>query len=103
MAPIDGSASVNLRGHARRRIVAVGVSRIVLLDILGNVDQHWTRPISSRQGEGLPYHRRDARDVVNEKALLSDEAGDRDNIHFLKGILAKQVGRNIAGDRDNRH
>src|SRR5215471_21373837 len=60
-------------------------------------------PISRCQCEGLLHDHRDAADVINEKTLLGDWSCDRNNIHFLKSILAKQVGGNVAGNCDNRN
>src|SRR5262245_37090043 len=93
----------NLRRHTWRRIVSIRVAWIVLLDIFGDVDQYWTRPIPGRQGEGLLHHRRDISYTVNEKTLLGDGGRDRNDIHLLKGILAQEVRRNVAGNGDDRY
>src|SRR5262249_7952192 len=93
----------NLGRHAWRRVVASQVSRIMLLDILGDIDQHWPRPIPSRQCEGLLHHRWNTGYAINEKTLFSNGGRDRYDVHLLKGILAKQVGGNVAGNRDDRH
>src|SRR5712691_3303574 len=89
--------------HAWRRVIAIRVARIMLLDVLGNVDQDRARPVPGRQREGLPHYCRDAGHTVNEKALLSNRGRDRYDIHLLKSILAEQVGGDVAGNRHDRH
>jgi hypothetical protein len=71
----------------------------MLLDIFRDVDQHGARSISGRQCKGLPHHRWDTGDTGNEEALLGNRGRNRHDIHFLKGILAEQVGGYVAGNR----
>ena len=86
------------RRNPRWHMVAVRVAGVVLLDVLGNVDQHRPGTVPPRQGEGLAHHFGNVGHLLYQGAALGNRPGDADDIHFLKGILAQQVRRHIAGD-----
>ena len=79
------------RRNPRRGVVAVGIPRVVLLDILGNIDQYRTGTVTRGEGEGFANHFGYPGDSIHQIAALGNRLADGDNIHFLEGVLAQQL------------
>ena len=90
------------RRHARFCIVAIGVSRVVLLDVLGDVDQDRPGTVTAGMNESQANRRRDTGHTIDQVGPLGDGLDDGDNVNFLESIFPQQLGRHIAGDCDNR-
>ncbi len=70
-------------------------------DIFRNVNENRPRTTAPRDTKGGADRFRKIRYIFYNKSVLGNRHRDAGNVHFLKGILAKQRKRNIAGNRDH--
>ena len=73
----------------------------MLLDILGNIDQHRTGTVTGRVDECQPHRGRDPGDPVDQVGAFCDRLHYRNDVDLLKGVFAQQLGWHITGYRDN--
>ena len=53
--------------------------------------------------ESLLHRRHDVLHARHEIAVLRDRQRDAGDVGFLKGVVANQLARHLAGDADHRH
>ena len=85
-----------------RRRVAAGRE----LHVLGQVDHHRPRAAGARDVERLVDDAAEVVGLAHEVVVLGAGAGDADGVGFLEGVVADEVGRDLAGqahDRDRVH
>ena len=78
--------------------VRILIRAIGLLDILWNVNQDRTRLAGSRDLKGHFQDPTQLPSVMDSNAPFDDRPGHADNINFLKGIVADQTLRHLAGN-----
>ena len=74
-----------------------------LHDILGQVNQHRAGATRPGKVKCLADGKRQLGDVLYQKVVLGAGPGNAHNIHFLKGIVANQLGRNLPGKNHQRN
>ncbi len=84
------------------RRVPVGNNRIVL-QILGDVDDHGAGPARAGDVERLLHHAHDVFGPLDEVMVLGDSPADLDDRRFLERIGADDAGADLARDGDHRH
>ncbi len=77
--------------------------RARLLRVLGDIHQNWTWPSRIGYAEGLPQRRRDVLRAGDEVVVFRNRQRHTGNVHFLKGVGAEQLGRNLSRDADQRN
>ncbi len=72
------------------------------LGILGNIDQHRSRPAGRGDKKGFFDGRGDFAGVRDQVIVLGDGKGDAGNIRFLKSIIADQRADHLPGEKNHR-
>ena len=88
-------------GQVHRHVV-VGVRDERVLDVLGHVDQDRAGAAGAGDVERLLDDPRDVAGVLDQVMVLGDRPADLDHRRLLEGVGADDVGRDLAGDRDDR-
>jgi hypothetical protein len=73
-----------------------------LLRVLGDVDEHRSRPPTRGKVERLAEDVWQLGGVRHEVIVLRDRHGDSSDVDFLKCVLSQQGTRHLSGDRDER-
>ena len=73
-----------------------------LLRILGDVDEHGSRPAGPRDGERLAHARRHVGGARHEIVVLGDRQRDAGDVGFLKRVGSDQLAADLTGDADDR-
>ena len=90
-----GARAVVVGMHHLARPLVGGLAE---LDVLGDVDDHRSRPPGGGDVEGLVQHPGQVCRVLDQVVVLGDGPGDADGVALLEGVGADQVGGNLAGD-----
>ena len=85
-----------------REILRLGIDALGELDVLRDVDHHRARASARGDVEGLVQHARQVLDALDQIIVLGARPRDADGVAFLEGVVADQVGRDLAGDADDR-
>jgi hypothetical protein len=73
-----------------------------LQHVLGQVDDHRTRPAVGRHVDGLVQDARQVLDRLDQIVVLGAGPGDAGGVGLLEGVVADQVGRYLPGQADQR-
>ena len=71
--------------------------------VLGDVDEHRTRPARRRDVERLRQDTRNIGCVLHQVVVLGDRHRDAADVGFLERVRADGCGWHLTGDRDDRH
>jgi len=82
---------------ADAHLFRIGNGGCGLLDILGDVDEDGTGTAAAGDIKGRFEQAGQLIDLVDEEIVFGDRAGDAEHIRFLKGVVADQAGRDLAG------
>ena len=96
-----GGGGQAVAGQVHRDVV-VGVGDERVLDVLGHVDQDRAGPAGAGDVERLLDDPGDVAGVLHQVMVLGDRPADLDHRRFLERVGADDVGRDLAGDRDDR-
>ena len=72
-------------------------------NILGQVDQHRSRPTGTRNRERLAHRGIDVLGAAHDVAVLHHRQAHAEHIHFLEGIGSHHRRLYLAGDGHHRH
>ena len=101
-----GMAGVAVQGLALDQVLARGIVHLFRADgrrhVLGQVDQHRARPAAGGDQEGLVDDARQLAHILDEIIPLGARPGDAGHIGFLEGIIADDLGGDLAGETDQR-
>jgi hypothetical protein len=73
-----------------------------LRDILRDIDEDRTRTSRAGNQEGLAHDICELMDILHDTVPLRDRLRYARDIDFLEGVLAEKLGRDVAGDRNDR-
>ena len=71
--------------------------------VLGQIDDHRAGAAAARHVERLMDRTRQVRHILHQIAMLGAGPGDADDVGLLKGVVADQMGRHLAGQADHRN
>ena len=93
---VVGAGAAGLDGGDRRAF------RLVLGDVLRQLDQHRARLLGFRDLEGLAHDLGDAVRLVHRLRPLGDGAEHGDRVHVLVAFLMEPLGARLADEADQR-
>ena len=71
--------------------------------ILGNINEHRSRPPGLGDGEGTAYHLGQTVYILYDKVILGNGHGHACDVHLLEAVLSQKAVAHIAGDGNHRH
>src|SRR5262249_9632884 len=73
-----------------------------LKDVLGDIDQHRAGASGGGDVEGFVDRLGQIFELLNKVVVLGGRSGDAEGVGFLESVAADELGRDLAGEGDDR-